>query len=123
VIVAPNDNYEVQKINEATYQALMAGINQVKAGNYTGDIASAIYQTAKQAGYEVIKDYGGHGCGNKVHEDPIILNYGNPQTGVQLVEGMVICIEPMLMTKSDKYYVDQKNNWTVIAKNHKLTCH
>jgi methionyl aminopeptidase len=58
-----------------------------------------------------------------MHEDPQIYNWGEQGTGNKLVENMVICVEPMLMTGGDKWYVNNKDNWTVIAKNHKLTCH
>jgi methionyl aminopeptidase len=107
VIVGKNNL--AKQISAVTYEALMNAIEVIKPGNFTGDIAHAIEMTAKQHNYEVIKDFGGHGCGNKVHEDPLILNYGKPQTGVQLVKGMVLCIEPMLMTDSDEYYIDPKN--------------
>jgi methionyl aminopeptidase len=107
--VVVGKNNLADKISQATHQALMNAIAFIKPDNFTGDIAHAIMTTAKQYGYEVIKDFGGHGCGNKVHEDPMILNYGEPQTGVKLIKGMVLCIEPMLMTDSDDYYIDPKN--------------
>jgi methionyl aminopeptidase len=107
VVVGKNDLAD--KISEATHQALMNAIAVIKPDNFTGDIAHAVMITAQQYGYEVIKDFGGHGCGNKVHEDPMILNYGEPKTGIKLIKGMVLCIEPMLMTDSDDYYIDPKN--------------
>jgi methionyl aminopeptidase len=94
------------KISEATKDALIAAIATVKPGNYIGDISHAIISTARKHGYIVIKDFGGHGCGNHLHEDPMILNYGKPQTGPKIVKGMTLCIEPMLMTDSDTYYID-----------------
>ncbi len=122
-VVLDAGNLEAQEIKEATLDCLRNAINLVKAGTRIGDISYAIQECAYYHGYEVIKDYGGHGCGLKVHEDPIILNYGQPGTGLKLKAGMVICIEPMLMTGSDKYVVDEKNGWTVSAANGKLTCH
>ncbi|GHU26476.1 hypothetical protein FACS1894152_1170 [Bacilli bacterium] len=109
VLVAPGDNADARRISEVTHECLMESIKEIKPGNYTGDISHKIYQIAKINGYEVIKDFGGHGCGNQVHEDPMILNYGEPGSGVRLVKGMVLCIEPMLMTKSDKYFIDSQN--------------
>jgi methionyl aminopeptidase len=78
---------------------------------------------AKKNGYEVVKDFTGHGCGNFLHEDPMIPNYGKKNEGIKLKKGMVICIEPMLLTGSDKYNTDKKNGWTITSTNHKLTCH
>lgn len=122
-VVLDNNNQEALEIQEATKDCLRTAIKLVKAGVHIGDISYAIQETAFYHGYQVIKDYGGHGCGLKVHEDPIILNYGQPGTGLKLKAGMVICIEPMLMTESDKYVVNAENGWTVSAANGRLTCH
>jgi methionyl aminopeptidase len=111
-----------QKISDVTLKALMAAIDVIRPGNYIGDISATIERVAKSYGYYVIKDFGGHGCGNYLHEDPIILSYGKPHTGVKIFKGMTFCIEPMLMTDSDAYYIDPKDKWTVKSKNHKLTC-
>jgi methionyl aminopeptidase len=103
------ENKMATHILKASEEALAKAIDVIKPGNYLGDISVAIEQTAKAHGYTVIKDFGGHGCGNKLHEDPIILNYGEPHTGMQLVKNMTLCIEPMLMTGSDQYKIDHKN--------------
>lgn len=122
-VVLDSKNKKANDINDATIDCLNQAILQVKPGNYTGDISYAIQQTAKKYGYHVIKNYGGHGCGLKIHEDPIILCYGKKTTGCLLRPGMTICIEPMLMSGSDEYFIDPTNQWTVIAKNKQLTCH
>lgn len=117
------DNQEAINISNVCYQALYEGIKKVKPGSKVGDISNAIEQFVTSNGYFVIKDFGGHGCGRKLHEDPIILNYGKENTGPTLKKNMVICIEPMILTGSDKYYIDKKDNWSVVSKNRKLTCH
>ena len=122
-IVLDSNNKEALDIQKATLECLEEGIKQVIPGNTIGDISYAIEQTATNHGYQLIKDFGGHGCGLHVHEDPIILNYGTPHTGVKLRQGMVLCIEPMLMIDSDEYVIDASNHWTVSSKNKKLTCH
>jgi methionyl aminopeptidase len=109
MIVAPGDNPEATKILKATYKALMETIKEIKPNAHLGDICAKTYQVAQSEGYEVIKTYGGHGCGNAPHEDPIILNYGKPHSGIKLVPNMVLCIEPMLMTDSDDYYVESND--------------
>jgi methionyl aminopeptidase len=106
--VAPSEDAPT-KISEATKDALIQAIAMVKPGNYIGDISHAIGETAFKHGYTVIKDFGGHGCGNHLHEDPMILNFGEPKTGPKIVKGMTLCIEPMLMTGSDAYYIDSKD--------------
>ena len=117
------DNSEAQKISDVCYNSLIEGIKQVKPNNTIGDISHAVQNYAEANGYKVISDFGGHGCGKKLHEDPIILNYGNKGSGAKLRPGMIICIEPMILTDNNAYYIDRKDNWSVISKNHKLTCH
>jgi methionyl aminopeptidase len=104
------DNQINKKIMDATLECLEESVKECMPGNHTGDISNKIEEIAYKNGYEVITDYGGHGCGNKIHEDPIILCYGDKNTGTKLKPGMVICVEPMLMTGSNKYFVDKKNN-------------
>ncbi len=122
MIVSPGNDPDANKILNATYKSLMMSIRQIKPHNHVGDISYKTYEVAKDEGFEVIKSYAGHGCGNQAHEDPIIPNFGTPNSGIEIVPNMVLCIEPMLMTNSDKYRI-KPNKWTVYAKNHKLTCH
>lgn len=117
------NNIDAQNINNICYQALYEGIKQAIPNNYVGDISHAIEKYVTDNGYFVIDDFGGHGCGKKLHEEPMILNYGEPKTGSILRPGMVICIEPMILTENKSYYIDKNDKWSVIAKNHKLTCH
>lgn len=121
IVIGNND--EAKKINKICYQSLMEGIKYAIPNNYVGDISNAIENFVTKNGYKVIQDFGGHGCGKKLHEDPMILNYGKPKTGAILKPGMVICIEPMILTDKNEYYIDKKDKWSVISKNHKLTCH
>lgn len=122
-IVLDEANIEAKNIQLATLDCLKAGIEAIKPNGFVGDISAAIEATALAHGYQVIRNYAGHGCGLYVHEDPIILNYGTAGTGPRLKPGMVICIEPMLLTDNPEVVVDPKTNWTVSAKNGKLTCH
>ncbi|MDR2369721.1 MAG: type I methionyl aminopeptidase [Mycoplasmataceae bacterium] len=119
--VAPTSDVPA-KINVATQAALWQAIQVIKPGIHIGDISHTIANVAQAHGYTVMKDFGGHGCGNYLHEDPIILNYGKPHTGPKVVPGMTLCIEPMLMTGSDAYFIDPVDQWTVKSKNHQLTC-
>ena len=116
-------NQEAELINKVCYESLLEGIKQVKPMNKIGDISFSVQQYVEKKGFKILKDFGGHGCGKKLHEDPLILNYGKKNTGHTLLPGMVICIEPMILTDDASYYIDKDDNWSVIAKNKKLTCH
>jgi methionyl aminopeptidase len=104
VILGKNEIAE--KISKATYETLMKTIEIIKPGVCTGDLGNKTEEVAKSYGYEVIKDFSGHGCGKLLHESPSIMNYGKKDTGAPLVSGMTICIEPMLLTGSDKYFIE-----------------
>ena len=88
--------YPARRLVRATYLAMWKGIAAVRPGAHTGDIGHAIARFAREMGYSVVKEYCGHGIGTEMHEEPQILHYGHAGTGVQLEEGMVFTIEPML---------------------------
>lgn len=87
-----------QKLLNTTREALTVGIAKVKVGNTIGDIGHAIQKFAESNGFNVIRDLVGHGIGRELHEAPEVPNFGELGTGLKLVEGMVIAIEPMLVT-------------------------
>ncbi len=88
-------NDETKKLLYATEAALAAGIAAASPGNHVGDIGYAIQQEIEAAGFSVIKELGGHGVGDRVHEEPFIPNYGRPGRGELLSEGMVLALEPI----------------------------
>ncbi|MEK7515723.1 MAG: type I methionyl aminopeptidase [Patescibacteria group bacterium] len=83
------------KLLRATEEALVAGIAAAKPGNHIGDISSAIQKEIEGAGFSVVRELGGHGVGYTVHEDPFIPNFGHTGTGPELVDGMVLALEPI----------------------------
>jgi len=87
---------EVAHLIELTRRALNRGIEQVRPGKTIGDIGHAIEKTVNLGGLKIIDGLTGHGVGEKVHEDPIIYNFGEPNTGAIIEPGMVIAIEPMI---------------------------
>ena len=97
------------------------GIEQVKPWNYIGDIGAVVGAYAKQNGYSVVTALGGHGVGKGMHEDPFISHVGEPQTGMLLVPGMVLTVEPMINMGKDAVNVDKKDGWTVRTKDHSLS--
>jgi methionyl aminopeptidase len=113
---------EKKKLIEATRKALEIGIAEAKPGNQLGDIGFAVQTFAERLGYGVVRELCGHGIGKRLHEDPKVLNYGEPHTGVVLKEGMVICIEPMITT-GDWKLKKEKDGHSLNTKDGSLFCH
>ncbi len=86
---------ETKKLLAATEQALTEGIAQAVLGNHMGDISYAIQKEIERTGFKVVKELGGHGVGDMVHEEPFIPNFGRPGEGPILLEGMVLALEPI----------------------------
>jgi len=86
---------ETKKLLHATEAALTVGIKEAKAGNHVGDISHAIQEEIENAGFKVVKELGGHGVGELVHEEPFVPNFGRPGEGPELTEGMVLALEPI----------------------------
>lgn len=109
-----------QRLVEVTKECLYLGIKMVKPGIQLGDIGHKIQQYAENNRYSVVREYCGHGIGKEFHEDPQVLHYGLPGTGLTLQKGMVFTIEPMinLGTRQVRLLGD---NWTVVTKDHKLS--
>jgi methionyl aminopeptidase len=109
-VAVGNVSYEAKRLINVTKKSLRLGIKKAKVGNTIGDIGNTVQRFVEDQGFSVIRDLCGHGIGKKVHEDPKIPNYGKRGTGEKLVEGMVICIEPMVamggytLRKSDDGY-------------------
>ena len=88
--------YPARRLVSTAYEAMWKGIAAVRPGARLGDIGHAIERHARASGYSVVKEYCGHGIGRQMHEEPQVLHYGRPGTGLELKEGMVFTIEPML---------------------------
>ncbi len=121
--------YPVGKISELHAQLIktceesfFAGIAHARVGFRLGDISHAIQECVEKAGFSVIRDYGGHGVGRELHEDPMILNYGKGNHGPQLVPGMVLAIEPMIATGTYECRV-LKDGWTAVTKDGGYAAH
>ncbi len=108
------------RLIKVTREALFLGIDQVKPGATLGDIGHAIQQHAESNHYSVVEEYCGHGIGRKFHEDPQVLHYGKPNTGVALQAGMIFTIEPMLNI-GKRHVKVLGDKWTVITKDRSLS--
>ena len=111
-----------QRLLEVTERALEVGIAQVQPGQRIGDLSAAIQRYVEGEGYNVVRGYGGHGVGRTMHEDPHIPNYGRPRRGPKLRPGMTFAIEPMVL-QGKKEVITLPDQWTVVAKDGKLTAH
>lgn len=94
-VIAGTADSEDRSLIEAVEEALAAGIREAKTGNTTGHIGAAIESVGKKYGLKFPPELAGHGVGKRVHEEPYVPNYGTPGEGDELVEGLVIAIEPM----------------------------
>lgn len=101
-----------KKLIACAKDAFYAGFNAIKVGKHIGDISAAIGNLIRDRGYFTPDEYTGHGIGRKLHEDPYVYNDGYPGTGQLIRNGMVICIEPMILQKSKNVLV-KGNGWTV----------
>ena len=108
-----NKKPHAEKLVKITQESMYKGIEVVKPGMKLGDIGYAIQKYAESNHYSVVKDYCGHGIGANFHEDPQVLHYGVPNTGMTLEEGMCFTIEPMLNLGSHKTKLSKKDGWTV----------
>lgn len=111
-----------QRLLETTEKALYEGIQQMRAGNRTGDVSAAIQRYVEPRGFNVPREYTGHGVGRKMHEGPQVPNYGTPGRGPVLRPGMTIALEPMLLAGTYKTRV-MPDEWTVVSADGALTAH
>lgn len=113
---------EVQHLLDVGAEALRIGISKAQAGVRIGVISNAIQQYVEGQNIRVVHDYGGHGIGLAMHEDPHVSNEGRPNDGMVLREGMAICIEPVLSAGSP--YVElSEDGWTLFIRDHALSAH
>lgn len=112
VVAGAEPTPQQKKLLTATKQALDLGIAQIHAGARIGDISEAIEKRLMRDKLGIIEELSGHGVGNEVHEDPLILNYGRRGTGYRLKAGMSIAIEPMATLGGRDIYVDT-DGWTI----------
>ena len=109
-----------QRVSQVSFDAMWRGIQQVRPGNRLGDIGHAIQSYVEQQGCAVVREYCGHGIGRVFHEDPQVLHYGKPGTGVDLREGMTFTVEPMVNAGA-RHVRLLPDGWTVVTRDHSLS--
>lgn len=113
---------DTKRLLEDTNASLYAAINAAQVGARLGDISHTVESYCRERGYGIVQDYCGHGIGKEVHEDPEVPNHGRAGHGMRLVEGMTICIEPMINLQGDGVHT-LKNGWTVVTNSGSNSAH
>lgn len=111
---------QARRLCDITYECMWLGIRQVRPGATLGDIGHAIQQHAERSGYSVVREFCGHGIGRNFHEDPQVLHYGRPGSGIKLQAGMIFTIEPMI-NAGRKDIRQLGDGWTIVTKDHSLS--
>jgi methionyl aminopeptidase len=109
-----------RRLTEVTHECMRIGIEMVKPGVRLGDIGHAIQTHAESHGFSVVREYCGHGIGREFHEEPQVLHYGQPNTGMALRAGMTFTIEPMINAGRPETRL-LKDGWTVVTRDHSLS--
>jgi methionyl aminopeptidase len=105
-----------------TQRALELGIAQARPGNRLQDIGWAVQDFVEKQGFNVVKDFVGHGIGKAMHEDPPVPNYGTPGRGHRLKAGLVLAIEPMVNAGTHEVEI-REDRWTAVTKDRRLSAH
>ena len=111
---------QARRLCEITFDCMWRGIRAVKPGAFLGDIGHVIQTHAEAQGFSIVREFCGHGIGKRFHEEPQVLHYGRPHTGLKLLPGMTFTIEPMI--NAGKAGIRQlADGWTVVTKDHSLS--
>ncbi len=111
---------QARRLVDTTYEAMWRGIRAVRAGAQLGDIGHAIQRFAESHGYSIVREFCGHGIGAQFHEEPQVLHYGRPGTGLKLVEGMIFTVEPMI-NAGRAAIRSLADGWTIVTADHSLS--
>jgi methionyl aminopeptidase len=111
---------KAERLVRIAHECLLVGIRMVRPGVRLGDIGHAIQQHAEAHGYSIVREYCGHGIGREFHEEPQVLHYGTPGTGLELTPGMTFTIEPMV-NAGKRHIKLLPDGWTVVTKDRGLS--
>ncbi len=113
---------QTQKLLNVTRESLFQGIAKARVGNRVGDIAACIQKYVESHGFSIVRALEGHGIGKNIHEPPGVPNFGKANTGIELKEGLTICIEPMVNAGTAKVKT-LSDNWTIVTEDNKYSAH
>ncbi len=111
---------QARRLCEITFECMWLGIRAVKPGAHLGDVGYVIQRHAERSGFSVVREFCGHGIGQRFHEDPQVLHYGRPGTLEQLVPGMIFTVEPMI-NAGRREIREMPDGWTIVTKDHSLS--
>lgn len=114
-------NEEAKNLVKVAKECLNKGLEEVKPWAFLGDIGAAIQEHAESNGYSVVREFGGHGVGLDIHEDPFVFHFGKRGTDMVLAPGMVFTIEPMINAGSHEIFIDENNGWTALTADGSLS--
>ncbi|KAA8985123.1 type I methionyl aminopeptidase [Halospina sp. K52047b] len=120
MFVAGKANPAAERLNRVTRECLFRGIEMVRPGAKLGDIGAAIQKHAEANHYSIVREYCGHGIGQGFHEEPQVMHFGKPGTGLELQEGMTFTIEPMV-NQGKRHSKVLPDGWTVVTRDRKLS--
>ena len=112
---------EAEKLVRVAKECLQKGIEAIKPWGFLGDIGAAVQEHAKQNGYSIVIDLGGHGIGKIFHEEPLVPHVGVRGEGMLLVPGMTLTVEPMVNAGGYEVYIDEEDDWTVYTEDGSLS--
>ena len=118
--IVGNPSVMARRLVDATREAMFRGIRAVRPGATLGDIGHAIQKYAEGERFSVVREYCGHGIGRVYHEDPQVLHYGQPSSGLRLEKGMTFTIEPMI-NEGARHTRLMPDGWTVVTKDRSLS--
>ncbi len=113
---------EAKRLMQVAEAALWAGIEEMRVGKRIGDVSSAIQKHVERHGFSVVRQFVGHGIGRSLHEDPQVPNYGKPDRGERLREGMVLALEPMVNAGTHEVVIKQ-DGWTAVTRDGRRSAH
>ena len=120
--IVGNSTEEAKKLVDITKKAFFEGIKYAVKGNRIGDISHAIGEFVEKNGYNVVREFQGHGIGREMHEEPGIPNYGKAGRGIRLEPGMTLAVEPMVIA-GNKEIVQEYDGWTILTRDGSLSAH
>ena len=109
-----------QRLADVAFESMWLGIEQLAPGKHLGDVGAAIQHHVEKNRFSVVREYCGHGIGRVFHEDPQVLHYGSPGTGMELRAGMTLTVEPMVNAGKPAVKL-LPDGWTVVTKDHSLS--
>ena len=113
-------NIQAQRLSEIAFESMWLGIRELAPGKHLGDVGAAVQRHVEKHRFSVVREYCGHGIGLAFHEDPQVLHYGKPGTGMELREGMTMTVEPMVNAGKANVKL-LPDGWTVVTKDHSLS--